>query len=310
MLASDLGLRRRIKGYAISTDDEIYSSDGDCTTKERFEESSQTCVGEEDPNLDFSLHDLVIHPYPKDIVVLSSTADIIAASNIPLPRYTEKIKVPPDFSRGQQLVASCTVYGDLSLARNDDHFEPVFRRLQQEWSQNGALVSSSTNRRSLILTFLKLCALAAIDTAVFTLSPTSMFFINDWAKNAIALSSIASGIGLSCDAWFLLRYTWIDVETFSTRALDVYGSYLFFSISARVPTICTFLSAISLTSFLALVAFSTWPEAVLVLCVFVGIVMSLQYLVYGVHIAARTVANGGRAGRDHIMQVFVNSNER
>jgi hypothetical protein len=149
--------------------------------------------------------------------------------------------------------------------------------------------------------------LAAIDTAVFTLSPGSMFFVNDYAKNAIALSSISSGVGLACDAWFLLRYTWVDVQTFSIRARDIYDTYLFFSISAHVPTICTFLSAVSLAGFLALVAFATWPEAVVVLCFFVGIVMSLQYLVYGVHIAARTVATGGRTGRDRVLRVFVKS---
>jgi hypothetical protein len=137
-----------------------------------------------------------------------------------------------------------------------------------------------------------------------------MFLINDYAKNAIALSSVASGVGLACDAWFLLRYTWLDVQAFSTRARDVYDTYLFFSISARVPTICTCLSAVSLTGFLALVAFGTWPEAVLILCFFVGVIMSLQYLVYGVHIAARTVANGGRVGRDHIMQVLVKPTEQ
>ena len=142
---------------------------------------------------------------------------------------------------------------------------------------------------------------------MFTLSPGSLFVVNDYARNAIALGSIASGVGLACDAWFLLRYTWIDVSIFSTRARDVYDSYLFFSISARVPTTCTFLSAVSLTGFLVLVAFETWPEAVLVLCFFFGIVMSLQYLVYGVHIAVRMVAN---MGRNHIVQVFVKSSER
>lgn len=155
----------------------------------------------------------------------------------------------------------------------------------------------------------QLCALAAIDTAVFTLSPGSMFLVTDFAKNAIALSSIASGIGLACDTWFLLRYTWIDIELFSIRARDIYDTYIFFSISSKVPTICTCISAVSLTGFLALVAFGTWPEAVLVLCFFIGVVMSLQYLVYGIHVAARTVAQGGRAGRDHIVRIFSQSNE-
>lgn len=128
--------------------------------------------------------------------------------------------------------------------------------------------------------------------------------VSDYAKSCIALSSIASGVGLACDAWFLLRYTWIDVPTFTTRARDVYGTYLFFSISARVPMICTFIAAVSLMGFLSLVAFATWPEAVLVLCFVVGILMSLQFLVYGVHLAAKTVANGGRAGGRQVIRAL------
>lgn len=145
LLASSLGLRRRIKGYSISTDEELYSSDEFMSriTMERYEDSSLTCIGDQEPSCDFFQHDpLVFHPYAKDIVSLTSMAENIAASNVPLPLYTEKIKVPPDFSRGQQLLASCTVYGDLSLAQTVDHFEPIFRRLQQEWYQNGALVCS------------------------------------------------------------------------------------------------------------------------------------------------------------------------
>ena len=145
MFAPELGIRRRIKGYAISTDDELYSSDGEYVPKECYEDNSLTCVGDEEPCC-FSQHDpLIIHPSPKDIVSFSSLMEEIAASNIPLPLYTEKIKVPPEFSRGQKWLASCTVYGDLTLAQTDDHFEQTFRRLQQEWSQNGALVRSCPN---------------------------------------------------------------------------------------------------------------------------------------------------------------------
>lgn len=148
MFASSLGIRRRIKGYAISTDDELYSSDGEyipIVTKECYEDSSLTCVGDEEPCC-FSQQDpLIIHPSPKDILSFSSLMETIAASNIPLPLYTEKIKVPSEFSLGQKWLASCTVYGDLTLAQTDDHFEHVFRRLQQEWSQNGALVRPRSN---------------------------------------------------------------------------------------------------------------------------------------------------------------------
>lgn len=125
-------IRRRIKGYAIDTDDEVGSSDGGYLSDNnlRGEDASLTCVGDED--------ELVIHPYSKDIISFATMK--VVASNLPLPLYAEKVTVPPDFSAGEKLLASCTMYGDLSVAKTDDHFEPVYRRVQQEWNQSGALV--------------------------------------------------------------------------------------------------------------------------------------------------------------------------
>lgn len=78
-----------------------------------------------------------------------------------------------------------------------------------------------------------------------------------------------------------------------TRARDISGSYFFFSLSARVPSICTFLSAFCLMLFLALVAFDAWPEGVLVMFFLVGFVMTLQFLVFGVKWAIEGVARCG-----------------
>lgn len=33
-------------------------------------------------------------------------------------------------------------------------------------------------------------------------------------KNAVAASSVASGLGIACDVWFLLRYNWCGLQTF------------------------------------------------------------------------------------------------
>jgi len=63
-----------------------------------------------------------------------------------------------------------------------------------------------------------------------------------------------------------------------------------------------FISAVSLMGFLGLVAFNAWPQGVTVVFFFVGIIMSLQFLVYGVHMAARTVANGGRASSRQVVR--------
>ena len=41
---------------------------------------------------------------------------------------------------------------------------------------------------------------------MFGFSSASTFVITDFARRAIAVGSVASGIGLSIDAWFLLVY--------------------------------------------------------------------------------------------------------
>ena len=53
-----------------------------------------------------------------------------------------------------------------------------------------------------------------VDTAVFSIAPGSLFTVGTYARSAIAASSIASGLGIVCDAWFLLRYNWADLHTF------------------------------------------------------------------------------------------------
>lgn len=56
-----------------------------------------------------------------------------------------------------------------------------------------------------------------MNAAVFAISPDSLFQIQPYALSAIAASSIASGLGIATDAWFLLRYNWINLETFIVR---------------------------------------------------------------------------------------------
>ncbi|KAG5732599.1 hypothetical protein E4T56_gene16874 [Termitomyces sp. T112] len=184
-----------------------------------------------------------------------------------LPQYTEKVEVPKDMTLVERVLASFTMYNELKNARSESHYETVFARLQTEWTYVGGL----------------LVALAAVDSAVFAIAPDSIFDVESYARSAIAASSVWSGLGIACDAWFLLRYNWGDLQTFITRALDIYSSYFFFSLSSRVPALCLFFSALTLMEFMALVAFEVWPMGVLVVCFGVGIVMTLQFLVFGAH---------------------------
>jgi hypothetical protein len=56
--------------------------------------------------------------------------------------------------------------------------------------------------------------IAAVNTAVFSISPDSVFAINPLARAAVAISSTASGLGIVCAAWFVVRYAWVDLSTF------------------------------------------------------------------------------------------------
>ena len=62
-------------------------------------------------------------------------------------------------------------------------------------------------------------------------------------------------------------------------------------------------SAIALTAFLGFVAFEVWPLGVLVVCFFVGIIMTLQFLVFGVHWAINKIIGWGREIKEVAMTV-------
>lgn len=133
-----------------------------------------------------------------------------------------------------------------------------------------------------------------MNTAVLSISPDSSIQLSALALRAIACSSIFTGLGIAAAAYFILRYSFSPPQVFRTRALDVYSSYVFFSISARVPTLCMVASAISLMAFLGLVAFDLWPTGVIVVSFLFGVVMSLQFLIFGCHQLGKGVLGGGR----------------
>ena len=68
-----------------------------------------------------------------------------------------------------------------------------------------------------------------------------------------------------------------------TLAVDVYGSYFFFALSSRLPLVALIISVLALVGFLGAIAWTAWPSAVLVMCVITGVLVSLQFIVYGCH---------------------------
>jgi hypothetical protein len=141
--------------------------------------------------------------------------------------------------------------------------------------------------------------ISRLDAAVFGFSSGSLFSVDSFARHSIALGSVASGIGLAIDGWFLLIYGGASSEKFQViprctyqniiliviqkHARDIYGKYLFFCISSRLPAVCMFISACALMAFLIAVAWSAWPKAVLVMCFMSGILVGLQFIIYGLH---------------------------
>ena len=59
----------------------------------------------------------------------------------------------------------------------------------------------------------------SVNAAMFAITTDSKFKIDSYAYTAIATSTAACGLGIACDVWFLLRYIWVDLETFIVRTL-------------------------------------------------------------------------------------------
>ena len=60
---------------------------------------------------------------------------------------------------------------------------------------------------------------ASVNAAILAITTDSIFKIDTYAYTAVAISSSACGLGIACDVWFLLRYNWVDLETFIVRTL-------------------------------------------------------------------------------------------
>jgi hypothetical protein len=197
----------------------------------------------------------------------SAVVNVVSLAPSLLPSYTEQISVDSSLSFIDALVDSFSPYSELREATKDSEYERILEKLTSEWYFVGA----------------SLVALAGLDAAVFGFSSSSLFSVNTFAKSSIALGSVASGIGIAIDGWFLLVYSGANAKRFQKFARDVYGKYLFFCISSRLPAVCMFVSACSLMAFLLSVAWSAWPTAVLVMCFIAGALISLQFIIYGLH---------------------------
>jgi len=257
--------KRRIRGYSVDPDNE--DMDEECSIEDDLDDY---CFIEEDTLLepgDLDCADGVIEIPPKSI------GPWLVASL--LPRYADQISVDSTMSIAESTVSRFSIYRELRDASLDEDFQKILKTMMTEWTFVGAC----------------LIALAGLDATIFSTTSgvtnvpqsTSGFRMTGLTQQLIAVSSIFTGLGLALDAWFMLRYGMLNAAAFQRNALDLYGTYLSFSVTSRIPIIFTFFSACSLMGFLVIVSATVWPTAAIVLCGVAGVTCSLQYLIYGLH---------------------------
>ncbi|KAH8985089.1 hypothetical protein EDB92DRAFT_1884174 [Lactarius akahatsu] len=164
----------------------------------------------------------------------------------------------------------------------DSDFDRILGKLVQEWYYIGASVSTTFFPELQELIHYPSCfpslreltlLLHSVDTTVFGFSSSNLFDVD----------GVASALGLFVDVWFILAYSSADVHNFQTLAVDLYGSYFFFALSSRLPLVALSVAVLALVVFFSVIAWTAWPAAVLVMCVHAGVLVSLQFIVYGSH---------------------------
>ncbi|KAJ7628758.1 hypothetical protein FB45DRAFT_834744 [Roridomyces roridus] len=201
----------------------------------------------------------------------------------------------------KQFFDSLTIHGALKTAliavEDTGNLELVDRILEQlrwEWVYVGSM----------------LLGLLALQTSVFTLGSQSVFNVNALAQKAIAASGIATSFGLVSDGWFLLRFYRLPPDIFLTRARDIYGSYIFFSLSARLSLFGALIALGALVLFIGQIAFSVVPTFVVFLAVIFCVILGLQFLIRGADMVVRSVIWAGSYIRNRLMPPRISADGR
>lgn len=123
--------------------------------------------------------------------------------------------------------------------------------------------------------------------------------IDGFGERAVAISMMASVIGLAVSAWMYCVYYPQDGETFrvcpipypvpwsfltcfmvQNRALDALNTYAIFSIRARVPVLCVGVTIVSFILFMVHTVANMFPEVVVPLLGLLGILIGLNWFIY------------------------------
>ncbi|KAH8828091.1 hypothetical protein DL96DRAFT_1555608 [Flagelloscypha sp. PMI_526] len=252
------GLRKRHNPFSIDSDDE--------QTHSIFDEPSIYREDKPPPNY-FDDANCAIDELDHGVLRISWAS--VAASILPTT-MTEKIPTSNSYELEhwwERTLAKFTLYRNFKFAQTQEEFQQLQDSMKNEWSFAGGA----------------LAALCGMSTAVFTLTPDSLFPVNPFARATIGMSGLLSAVGIFMVFWYWLRFNWADVETFNYRAMDLYGTFFFFCLTSKVPLLSAILAALCLLTFIANVAYNVWPLGSLIVCFFFGVVLSLQFLIYGIH---------------------------
>lgn len=259
------GLKRRtkrakLKPYSLDTDDEAIPSSSTESSRPQtpsFQEGYDSYYREVDADGGVDVRLRRDSRFDDD---LDSCCPAV------LPQYSaETLEEYRPLSIVEWMLDSFAPYSEMSDPSCD--FARVLGRLTTEWYAVGGC----------------LLATAALNAAVFGYSAPTLVDIDSVAMKAVTVGGIASGIGLVADVWFLVVYNGSDASKFQRMAQDVYGTYFFFCLTCRLPTLCLFGAVCALLVFLLAVAWGAWSVAVLVMCCVAGVLLTLQYLIYGAH---------------------------
>lgn len=262
---------KKVRGYCINTTDE----EEPLSSAESSTFSCPPSPKDHDRFLPPHLHfdDDESKPDPEDsqitIVRYDTSEDSWFSPRI-LPQYVDQMSimsVQRSLSFFESVLDRFSPYRELTEATEDLEFERILARLLTEWYVVGG----------------SLLAIAGLNAAVFGLGSDTLFVVDCLAKRAIVVGSIAAGLGIVIDAWFLITYSASSVTKFQNHAKDVYQTYFFFCLTCRLPALCMFLSSVALMTFLLAIAYEAWSAAVLVMAGLAGVVLTLQYLVFGIH---------------------------
>ena len=139
-----------------------------------------------------------------------------------------------------------------------------------------------------------------LNATVLGFSHEVIFSVGSAAKKAVATSGVSAGIGLVLNFWYQLLYNGITAAKSQVVLIPTlpslyfiltttYGpsprfrTYFFFYLCCRLPIFFMLAPSIALLALMFFVSFHAWPQAVFAISFLEGVLVTLQYLLFGTH---------------------------